>query len=315
MHVPDHVIDPATSIATAVAAGAVLTLAVRHARAEATRERLVLTAAASGFVFAAQMVNYPVAAGTSGHLIGAALAAALVGPWLGFLAVTAVLVVQAVLFADGGITALGVNVLLMAGVGTLVGWSGARLVERVAARVRPGGRAVLAASGGALLSVPAAALAFVVLFALGGPAGVGIGDVAAAMVPVHGVIGAGEALVTGAVLALVAALAPGLAALDRREPASGAARRGTLALGGAALVTAGGLSALAVGTPDGLEWAAQRVGFDHTFGAALFETPFADYGQVASVPGGVAGVVGVVAVVALVGALALTVRRAPSPTA
>ncbi|MBT0993118.1 PDGLE domain-containing protein [Cellulomonas sp. DKR-3] len=314
MHVPDHVIDPGTSIATAVVAGAVLTQAVRHARAEATRERLVLAAATSGFVFAAQMVNYPVASGTSGHLIGAALAAALVGPWLGFLAVTAVLAVQAVLFADGGITALGVNVLLMAGVGTLVGWGGARLVERLAHRVPPGARAALAAAGGALLSVPAAALAFVVLYAIGGTAGVGIGELAGAMVPVHGVIGLGEALVTGAVVALVAALAPGLAVLDRREAGGAAARSGTLALGVAAVVTAGGLSALAVGTPDGLEWAAQRVGFDHTFGAALLETPFADYGQVASIPGGVAGLVGVAAVVALVGVLALTSRR-PSPTA
>lgn len=74
MHVPDHVMDPGTSLATAVVAGAALTYAVRRARAEATRERVALTAVASGFVFAAQMVNYPVAPGTSGHLVGAALA-------------------------------------------------------------------------------------------------------------------------------------------------------------------------------------------------------------------------------------------------
>lgn len=307
MHVPDHVMDPGTSIATAVAAGAALTYAVRRAREEATRDRVALTAVASGFVFAAQMVNYPVAAGTSGHLVGAALAAALVGPWLGALAVTAVLVVQAVLFADGGITALGVNTLLMAAVGTLVGWSVQRLVARLATRVPDVGRVALAAAGGALASVPAAALAFVALHAAGGTADVGLGAVTAAMLPVHAVIGLGEAAITGVVVAAVAALAPGLGALDARERTPVALRRGALALGAASVVTAGGLSALAVGTPDGLEWAAQRVGFDHTFGAALVETPLADYGALTGVPGGLAGLAGVVAVAGLV---ALSLRRA-----
>lgn len=304
MHVPDHVMDPGTSIATAVVAGAALTHAARRVRAEASREQVAMTAVASGFVFAAQMVNYPVAAGTSGHLIGAALAAALVGPWLGALAVSAVLVVQAMLFADGGITALGVNALLMAGVGTLVGCSVQRLVAGLAARVPDVGRVALAAAGGALASVPAAALAFVGLHAVGGTADVGIGAVTAAMLPVHAAIGLGEALVTGVVVAAVAALAPGLVALDTRPRTPAALRRGALTLGLASVVTAGGLSALAVGTPDGLEWAAQRVGFDDTFGAALVETPLADYGATTGVPGGAAGLAGVVAVAGLV-ALAL----------
>ncbi len=306
MHVPDHVIDPGTSLATAALAGAALTYAVRRARTQITRGQVATTAVASGFVFAAQMVNYPVAPGTSGHLIGAALAAALVGPWLGALAVTAVLVVQAVLFADGGITALGVNALLMAGVGTLVGWSVQRLVARFAARVPDVARVALAAAGGALVSVPAAALAFVALYAVGGTADVGLGAVMGAMLPVHAVIGLGEALITGVVVAAVAALAPGLVALDARERTPVAFRRGALALGVATVVTAGALSALAVGTPDGLEWAAQRVGFDHTFGAALVETPLADYGTTAGVPGGLAGLAGVVAVAGLV---PLSLRR------
>ncbi|GEA82665.1 energy-coupling factor ABC transporter permease [Cellulomonas uda] len=312
MHVPDHVMDPGTSIATAVVAGAALTHAVRRARAEATREQVAMTAVASGFVFAAQMVNYPVAPGTSGHLIGSALAAALVGPWLGALAVTAVLVVQAVLFADGGITALGVNALLMAGVGTLVGWSVQRLVVRLAGRVPDVGRVALAAAGGALASVPAAALAFVGLYAVGGTADVGIGAVTAAMLGVHAAIGLGEALVTGAVVAAVAAIAPGLVALDARPRARTAVRRGALALGVASVVTAGSLSALAVETPDGLEWAAQRVGFEAPAGPALVGTPLADYGTLTGVPVGAAGLAGVVAVAGLV---ALGLRRASSAPA
>lgn len=300
MHVPDHVMDPGTSLATAVVAGAALTYAVRRARAEATRERVALTAVASGFVFAAQMVNYPVAPGTSGHLVGAALAAALVGPWLGALAVTVVLVVQAVLFADGGVTALGVNVLLMVGVGTLVGWSVQRLVARLATRVPDVGRVALAAAGGALASVPAAALAFVALYAVGGTADVGLGAVSAAMLPVHAAIGLGEAVISGVVVAGVAVLAPGVTALDPRPASPAATRRGSLALGMGSVVTAGGLSALAVSAPDGLEWAAQRVGFDHTFGSVLAEVPLADYGAVTGVPGGVAGLAGVAAVAVLV---------------
>ncbi|MDR0431886.1 MAG: energy-coupling factor ABC transporter permease [Bifidobacteriaceae bacterium] len=175
MHVPDHFLNDPTSIATAVVASAgVVTAALATRRTApwprfgslartdpAPRSRAsaligagglgvvrpgpVALAATTALVFGLQMVNYPVAAGTSGHLLGGALAAALLGPAWGVLSLTAVLTVQAVLFADGGLTALGTNVLLMALLGTAIGWliqSG--LVRRL---TRPPNRADLAHNG------------------------------------------------------------------------------------------------------------------------------------------------------------------------
>lgn len=182
------------------------------------------------------MLNYPVASGTSGHLMGGALAAALVGPWLGMLSVTVVLLVQSLAFADGGITALGTIVLLMAVIGTLVGWA----VTRGSLALLRGRAAPLAAGAGALASVPVSAAVFVGLFAAGGTVSVPVGELASQMLGVHLLIGAGEALITAGVVALVLAVAPGstrvqeVAALESGQPASsvgfaGAARDHALA--------------------------------------------------------------------------------------
>ena len=162
-----------------------------------------LTAA---FIFAVQMLNFPVAAGTSGHLLGGALAAVLMGPYAGALAVTTVLIVQALLFADGGLTALGLNIINMAFVTTVVAW----LVFRGLTKVLPKTRASVVGAGtvGALLSVPAAALAFTLEYALGGTATFDVSQVLAAMVGVHGLIGIGEAVITGLTLSAVLAARP-----------------------------------------------------------------------------------------------------------
>ncbi|NCD19958.1 MAG: cobalamin biosynthesis protein CbiM, partial [Actinobacteria bacterium] len=160
------------------------------------------------FVFAAQMVNFPVAAGTSGHLLGGALAAVLVGPWTATLCISVVLIVQALLFADGGVTALGTNVLLMAVVGVWAGW-GAFLVARA---VLPKRRSLIPVAGGigALVSVPAAALVFAGLFVVGGAVPVEAGMLFAAMGSVHLLIGVGEALITGLVISAVVGVRPDL---------------------------------------------------------------------------------------------------------
>jgi cobalt/nickel transport system permease protein len=154
------------------------------------------------------MINFPVGAGTSGHLLGGALAAVLVGPWTAVLCISVVLTVQALLMADGGITALGTNIVLMALVGVGVGWGVFWLLRAVLPRrlssVAP------AAAIGALVSVPAAALVFTLLFAIGGTAPVDTGTVALAMVSWHGLIGLGEALITGLVVASVVAVRPDL---------------------------------------------------------------------------------------------------------
>lgn len=208
MHVPDGFLDIGMSIATAVVAAGGVGLALRRARAELDERTAPLAGVVAAFVFATQMVNFPVGAGTSGHLLGGALAAALVGPWTGVLVITVVLFVQALLFADGGLTALGTNITLMGLVGVGVGW----LVIVAVRAVLPKRLASvpIAAALGALISVPAAAVVFTILFAIGGVAEVPIGTVLVAMIGWHSVIGIGEAVITGLVVSAVVATRPDL---------------------------------------------------------------------------------------------------------
>jgi cobalt/nickel transport system permease protein len=215
MHVPDGFLDLPVSLMAVVFVVAVLAVAVSRSRAELDDRTAPLAGLAAVFIFAAQMINFPVAAGTSGHLLGGALAAILVGPWAGMLVVTVVLVVQALMFADGGITALGINVLNMAVVTAVVGW----VVFRLGARfVRSRRGAVVAAGIAGFVSVPASAMAFVVEYAVGGTAPVSLSAVAAAMGGVHVLIGVGEGIITGMVVGAVLASRPDIVAGVRGTP-------------------------------------------------------------------------------------------------
>ena len=215
MHVPDGFIDaPISALAFLLALG-ILVVALVKARTELDDRTAPLAGLTAVFIFAAQMLNFPVAAGTSGHLLGGALAAILVGPWVAMLVVTVVLTVQALLFADGGLTALGINILNMAVVTAVVGW----LVFRVGVRfVQTPKGAALIAGVAAFLSVPAAAMAFTLEYALGGTAPVSLTAVAAAMGGVHLVIGIGEGVITGLVVAAVLASRPDVVAGVRGTP-------------------------------------------------------------------------------------------------
>src|ERR687889_258084 len=168
MHVPDGFLDAPTSIATGAVAVAAVGVALRGARRELDDRTAPLAGLVATFVFATQMLNFPVGAGTSGHLLGGALAAVLVGPFTGLLCMSVVLLVQCLLFADGGITALGTNIDLMGLVTVAVGWVVFRTLQ--AALPKRPGLVAPAAALGALLSVPAAALAFTGLYAVGGHA-------------------------------------------------------------------------------------------------------------------------------------------------
>jgi cobalt/nickel transport system permease protein len=224
VHVPDGFLDAPTSVATGVLAAGTVAVALRGARRELDERTAPLAGLTAAFVFAVQMMNFPVGAGTSGHLIGGALTAVLVGPWTAVLCMTVVLLVQAVLFADGGLTALGTNVTLMGLVAVGFGYGVFRLLSAVLPRTRTG---VLTAAGvGAFLSVPVAALAFVGLFAVGGVADVPIGTVATAMGGIHLLIGLGEAAISVAVLGAVLAVRPDLVhgAASLRRPADLARR-------------------------------------------------------------------------------------------
>jgi len=208
MHVPDGFLDAPTSIATGAIAVVGVGLALRGARRELDDRTAPLVGLVAAFVFATQMVNFPVGAGTSGHLLGGALAAVLVGPWTAVLCISTVLIVQCLLFADGGITALGTNITLMAIIGVGVGWlvfaATQRLLPKTLAATTP------AAAFGALLSVPVTALAFTLLYAVGGEAPVPLDSLVTAMLGWHSLIGIGEAVITGFAISAVTAVRPDL---------------------------------------------------------------------------------------------------------
>ena len=215
MHVPDGFLDAPTSVATAAVAAVAVTAALRGARRELDDRTAPLAGLVATFVFAAQMVNFPVGAGTSGHLMGGTLAAALVGPWTATLCLTVVLLVQALLFADGGLTALGTNVTLMGVIGVWIGYAVLRLVG-LALRRRPGS-VPLAAGLGGFTSVVVTAVAFAGVFAIGGTAPADPATLATAMAGVHAFIGIGEGVLTALVVGSVLAVRPDLVHANRRR--------------------------------------------------------------------------------------------------
>ncbi|MFG3550350.1 energy-coupling factor ABC transporter permease [Streptomyces sp. NPDC047725] len=317
MHVPDGFIDAPTSAVTGVVAAGAIAVSLRGARRELDERTAPLAGLVAAFIFAVQMLNFPVAAGTSGHLLGGALAAILVGPYTGILCVSVVLLMQGILFADGGLTALGVNITDMALVTTVVAYALFRGLVKVLPRSR---RSVTVASFvAALVSVPAAALAFTALYGIGGTTDVAIGKVATAMVGVHLLIGIGEAAITaltvGAVIAVRPDLVYGARGLRQRlklrvggelvdapaaapEPAARSPRKVWLAGLATSLVLAGFVSFYASANPDGLEKVAADKGIDKKAEEhANAGSPLADYGVKdvgdARLSGGLAGVIGV----------------------
>ncbi|WP_336110492.1 energy-coupling factor ABC transporter permease [Streptomyces sp. PTD9-10] len=334
MHVPDGFINAPTSAVTGVVAAGALAVSLRGARRELDERTAPLAGLVAAFIFAVQMLNFPVAAGTSGHLLGGALAAILVGPYTGVLCVSVVLLMQGVLFADGGLTALGVNLTDMAIVTTVVSYAVFRALLAVLPRKR---RSVTIASFvAALVSVPAAAVAFTLMYAVGGTTDVAIGKVATAMIGVHVLIGIGEAVITALTVSAVIAVRPDLvhgarglqqrlklrvngALVDAPSPTAPVAARTsrrTLWISGlvASLVLAGFVSFYASADPDGLEKVAHDQGIDKKTGQhAAADSPLAGYG-VKDVPdarlsGGLAGVIGVGVTVVAGSAVFWAVRR------
>jgi cobalt/nickel transport system permease protein len=208
MHVPDGFINIPTSAVVGVIAAVAVAISIRGARKELDERTAPLAGLVAAFVFAVQMLNFPVAAGTSGHLLGAALAAILVGPYTGVLCLTVVLMVQGIFFADGGLTALGLNVINIAVVGTVAAWFTFKAVRVIVPKSRTG--VLIASAVAAFVSVPVAALAFVVEYAIGGTTDVPMGTVLAAMVGTHTLIGIGEAIITTLTVGAVLAARPDL---------------------------------------------------------------------------------------------------------
>ena len=203
MHIPDGFIDVQTSAIFAGLAAAGVAASLKGARSQLDEKSAPLAGLTAVFIFAVQMLNFPVVAGTSGHLLGGALAAVLVGPWAATLALTVVLVMQAFLFADGGLSALGLNVFNMSIIGVWVGYAVFLLVKKILPRGKPS--IVIASAIGALISVPAAALGFTLQYAMGANATFSVSTVLGAMVGTHVLIGIGEALITGLTVSAVLA--------------------------------------------------------------------------------------------------------------
>lgn len=194
MHIPDGFIDLKTS-ATAGAVGVVgVGAALKGAKAQLTEKSAPLAGLTAVFVFAVQMLNFPVAAGTSGHLLGGALAAVLVGPYAASLAITVVLIIQAFLFADGGLTALGLNIFNISLLGVWAGYAIFLLARKFLPK-KKASVAVAAAIAG-FISVPTAAAGFVLQYAAGATATYETSTVLTAMISTHILIGIGEAIIT-----------------------------------------------------------------------------------------------------------------------
>ncbi|MFF2523724.1 energy-coupling factor ABC transporter permease [Streptomyces liangshanensis] len=337
MHVPDGFINlPVSAAAGAVAVGAVA-VSLRGARRELDERTAPLAGLVAAFIFAVQMLNFPVATGTSGHLLGGALAAILVGPYTGVLCVSVVLLMQGILFADGGLTALGVNITDMAVITTVVSYALFRGLVKVLPRAR---RSVTIASFvAALVSVPAAAVGFTLFYAIGGTTDIPLGKVLTGMVGVHVLIGVGEAAITALTVGAVIAVRPDLvhgarglsaplklrvggelvdaapAAVPAPAPAAARSTRTVRAAGlVTALVLAGFVSFYASANPDGLEKVAADQGIDRkTEPHHTADSPLADYGVKditdARISGGLAGVIGVATTVAVGSGVFWAVRR------
>ncbi|MBW3620752.1 MAG: energy-coupling factor ABC transporter permease [Actinobacteria bacterium] len=319
MHAPDGFLNAGTAVATGAISAGAIGVGLRQAREQLADRQVPLAGISAAFIFAAQMFNFPVAAGTTGHLLGGALAAILLGPAVGSVVVAVVVIVQALLFADGGVSALGYNVLNMAVVTAFGGYAVFRGLLRLLPRTATG---VVFASGiAAGVSVVLSATAFSLEWLFGATFPVPFDTVFGAMVGVHLLIGIGEGVLTGLTVGAVLAARPDLVAgvhdLDRvalRDRASIGMRGFLLAGALVALLLATVVSQFAAPAPDGLERVAEDTGIaevarDH----ALADAPFADYAthglRNESLSLAVAGTAGVVITLAVGAGLVAAVRR------
>lgn len=320
MHIPDGFIDIPTAAATGAVSLGVVAYSLKKTGKELGERTVPLLGVTAAFIFAAQMLNFPVAGGTSGHFLGAMLAAVLLGPWAAAVVMTVVLIVQALGMADGGITAMGANVFNMGVIAVFVSYGLFLLLRKLLPRTLTGRLAAVAVAS--WVSVLLASLTCSLELAVSGT--VPLRLALPAMASIHMIIGLGEALITTAVAAAVFVARPDLvkgfhlspsaaAHVEERPfaPGAGTSKRARLwAYVVSALVVAAALavfvSPFASSAPDGLE----RVAADKGFESAVAEQPVWDFSPLPDyqLPGiesqraatAVAGLVGTVALFALV---------------
>lgn len=270
MHIPDGFVSLPVATATGLVAAGVVSVALNKARDAYGIKQAPLLGLTTAFIFAAQMINFPVVSGTSGHLLGGTLAAIILGsPWAGTLCIATVLIIQAILFADGGITALGANIFNIGLIGVWTGWILTQVVQKLLGGSKR--RLPLAAGIAAAISVIAAAVGCGIELILSGTAPANL--VLPAMSGVHILIGVGEGIITGGVLTYLATARPDLL------PGEEAEIKGWLIPIVSICLIAGILSLFASAWPDGLEKVAENLGFLKLAENVRVNipTPFADY--------------------------------------
>lgn len=307
MHIPDGFLSVPVSLVLWAVSIVAIGYALRRANRELGEKQVPLMGVLAACIFAGQMLNFAVAGGTSGHLMGAALATILLGPWPALLVMTAVVGVQALIFQDGGMLALGANLFNMGVIGVAVSYFTYNTIVGLLGRKRSS--ILIGGFAAGWLSIFIAALAAALELALSGtsPANVAV----PAMGLIHAAIGAGEGLITAGALAFIMAVRPDLLNL-------GTARRtdsrlvwvvGLLIAAGLAIV-----SPLASAHPDGLEWVAQQQGFIDRAQGPIYNLipdyliPGVSSESVATI---IAGILGLLIVLGVVAAVAYSRRKRP----
>ncbi|HSQ40536.1 MAG TPA: energy-coupling factor ABC transporter permease, partial [Anaerolineales bacterium] len=292
LHIPDGFLNLGVSLVCWAITVAMIGMAVSRTNKSLGEKQVPLMGIMAAFIFAAQMINFPVAGGTSGHLLGGALAAIVLGPWAGMLVMTAVIAVQGLLFQDGGLLVMGANILNMGLLTAAIGYGLYRSVMNKSQTTK------LAVAGvAAWLSVMAGALATALQLWLSGTSN--LQTVVIAMLGVHALIGVGEALITVAALSFIFRTRPDLLG---EGSASAEGGRGWVIAGVVVALVVVLLSPLASGDPDGLERVAIDMGFIDAGQSAPYEIipdytlPFLGETPVSTI---LAGAIGVLVVLGL----------------
>ncbi len=259
MHMADALLSPPVAVTAGVAAAALIGVAARETKKNTRENMIPLMGVTGAFIFAAQMINFTIpGTGSSGHIVGGVLLAAMLGPWAGFLTLASVIIIQCLIFADGGLMALGCNLINMGAMTALVAYP---LVFRpMMRRGVTTGRIVAASIFACILGLEAGALLVVAETELSGITALPWREFILFMLPIHLAIGLGEGLATAAVLLFVQKTRPDLLADAATErPVEGRPRRLVAVFAVLALLLGGGLAFYASENPDGLEWSISRV--------------------------------------------------------
>ncbi len=316
MHMSDTLISPAVAVATSIVAAALVVVATRKIGREnsrATTHLVPLMGVMGALIFAAQMLNFAIpATGSSGHIVGGVLLAAVLGEWAGFLTLTSVIIVQCLLFADGGLMTLGCNVLNMAALSCLVAYP--LIFKPLIHNHNSPSRWAAASVATSITALTMGALAVTIETELSGITALPYGRFLSFMLPIHLLIGVGEGLATAAVIASLRRYRPDLL-FDSTEPTARPRTQFIAITVVAALLVASVAGTVASSRPDGLEWSIERT----TAGVEIAESQSPLHHRAARIQrttallpdyeASMAGLVGVGATLAVGYGLSLLIRR------